>query len=142
MIEKEPAMSESTPLRILYVEDELNIRLVGQFALEEVGHLVVEPCASGREALAKAAPFRPDVVLLDVMMPGMDGVATFKALRELPATASVPVVFMTAKVQPQEVEGYRKLGAAGVIAKPFDPMTVSDEVRSLLERAQAAGSHA
>jgi two-component system, OmpR family, response regulator len=125
-----------TNARILYVEDEASIRMVGQFALEEVGQLVVEPCSSGQEALARAAGFKPDVVLLDVMMPGMDGVATFKALKERPDMAPVPVIFMTAKVQPQEVEGYRKLGAVAVIAKPFDPLTLSDEVKAILKRSR------
>lgn len=132
-------MNSVAAARVLYVEDEINIRTVGQFALEEVGSMVVEPCSSGREALDKCAGFRPDVVLLDVMMPGLDGVATFKALRERPETASVPVIFMTAKVQPQEVEGYRKLGAVAVIAKPFDPLTLPDEVREILERVQGGG---
>jgi CheY-like chemotaxis protein len=139
MIEEDEAMDDARPLRILYVEDEINIRLVGQFALEEVGRLLVEPCASGGEALDKAPGFAPDVVLLDVMMPGMDGVATFKALKERPETASVPVIFMTAKVQPQEVQAYRRLGAVAVIAKPFDPMTLSDEVKAICAVAAGGG---
>lgn len=131
-------MSDPEALRVLYIEDEDNIRTVGQFALEEVGGMVVEPCPSGRSALEQGPGFRADVILLDVMMPGMDGVATFKALREHPATAAVPVIFMTAKVQPQEVEAYLRMGAVSVIAKPFDPISLSDEVRAILERVQAA----
>ena len=129
-------MSEGALNRILYVEDEVNIRTVGLFSLVEVGGLTVEPAASGTEALEKAAGFAPDLILLDVMMPGMDGIATFKAFRAREDTAQVPVIFMTAKVQPNEVEDYMKLGAIAVVAKPFDPVTLPDEVKAIwAERA-------
>jgi len=78
--------------------------------------------------------FAPDLILLDVIMPGMDGLATLEALRRLPPSLETPVVFMTAKVQAQEVARYRQLGAADVIAKPFDPMTLSDSVRAIWRR--------
>ena len=130
-------MSDTTVNRVLYVEDEANIRAVGLFSLAEVGGFTVEPAESGQDALAKAGPFEPDVILLDVMMPGMDGIATFKALRARPDTARVPVIFMTAKVQPHEVQGYKELGAIAVIAKPFDPVTLPDEVRALWSRHAA-----
>ena len=133
-------MSGGDLKRVLYVEDEVNIRTVGRFALEEVGGLTVETAESGQEALDKAARFSPDVVLLDVMMPGMDGIATYRALRELEATSRVPIIFMTAKVQPQEVESYKRLGALAVIAKPFDPLTLPDEVRSHWERSAGEGA--
>lgn len=126
--------------RVLYVEDEPNIRTVGRFALEEVGGMTVETAASGQEALEKARLFSPDVVLLDVMMPGMDGVETFRALRSQEATACVPIIFMTAKVQPQEVASYKTLGALAVIAKPFDPLTLPDEVRTLWAGYKEEGS--
>lgn len=129
-------MNRAALQRVLYVEDEVNIRAVGRFALEEVGGLTVETAASGQEALDKAAAFSPEVVLLDVMMPGMDGIATFQALRRMEATARVPIIFMTAKVQPQEVERYKRLGARAVIAKPFDPLTLPDEVRALWEKGE------
>ena len=119
--------------RILYVEDEADIRQVAQLALEAVGGFTVKLCASGEEAINEAAAFAPDMILLDVMMPGMDGPSTLAALREQPALATVPVAFMTAKVQPNEVEHYRFLGARDVIAKPFDPMTLAEQVRTVWE---------
>ena len=117
--------------RILYVEDEPDIQAVAKMALEMVGGFTVRICSSGEEALGVAADFAPDLILLDVMMPGMDGPSTLKALRNLPSLAKIPVAFMTAKVQPQEVEQYRSLGALDVIAKPFDPMTLADQVREI-----------
>ena len=119
----------SKPLaRILYVEDEPDIRAIAQMALEAVGGFTVIACASGSEALANAPGASADLLLLDVMMPGMDGPSTLKALRELPATAHTPVIFMTAKVQAAEVAQYRELGAIDVIHKPFDPMELSAQI--------------
>ncbi len=92
--------------RILYVEDEPDIQAVAKLALEMVGGFTVKVCSSGEEALREAAAFAPDMILLDVMMPGMDGPSTLKALRELPSLAELPVAFMTAKVQPAEVAHY------------------------------------
>ena len=117
--------------RILYVEDEPDIQAVAAMALEMVGGFQVKVCSSGEEALQEVRSFAPDLILLDVMMPGMDGPGTLRALRAMPAAAQVPVAFMTAKVQPEEVEHYRALGALDVIAKPFDPMTLSNRVRDI-----------
>jgi two-component system OmpR family response regulator len=117
--------------RILFVEDDPDIQTVAKMALEALGGFIVLACSSGAEALAEVDGFAPDLVLLDVMMPGMDGPTTLIALRALPAAQAVPVIFMTAKVQAQEVSRYRSLGAEGVIAKPFDPMALSDRVRSI-----------
>ncbi|HQS31999.1 MAG: hypothetical protein B7X59_07210 [Polaromonas sp. 39-63-203] len=117
--------------RILYVEDEPDIRLIAQMALEAVGGLTVIVCASGPEALRAAPASRADLLLLDVMMPGMDGPSTLKALRELPATADTPVIFMTAKVQAAEVAAYKALGAIDVIPKPFDPMELSAQIQRI-----------
>jgi len=114
--------------RILYVEDEPDIRAVAQMALEAVGGFTVIACPSGSEALAAAPTAQADLLLLDVMMPGMDGPSTLKALRALPATAGTPVIFMTAKVQAAEVAQYRELGAIDVIHKPFDPMELSAQI--------------
>ena len=95
-------------IRILYVEDEPDIQTVARLALEMLGGFAVEICSSGKEALERAPKFQPQFILLDVMMPGMDGPSTLKKLRELPQTASTPVVFMTAKVQPDEIAQYRR----------------------------------
>ena len=124
----------SKPLaRILYVEDESDIRAIAQMALEAVGGFTVIACASGSEALATAPSANADLLLLDVMMPGMDGPSTLKALRELPATANTPVIFMTAKVQAAEVAQYRELGAIDVIHKPFDPMELAAQINRIWE---------
>jgi len=119
--------------RILYVEDEPDIRAIAQMALEAVGGFTVIACASGSEALARAPGAGADLLLLDVMMPGMDGPSTLKALRELPSTANTPVIFMTAKVQAAEVAQYRELGAIDVIHKPFDPMELSAQINRIWE---------
>lgn len=121
----------STLQRILYVEDEPDIQAVAKLALEMVGGFTVKICSSGDEALREAAAFAPDMILLDVMMPGIDGPATLKGLREQPALSQVPVAFMTAKVQANEINQYKSLGALDVIAKPFDPMTLADRVRAI-----------
>jgi len=127
-------MAEGTLSRILYVEDEPDIREVARFALEYSGEYEVRICESGAEALEVVDDFQPDIVLLDVMMPGMDGLATMEELRKRPGTASVPIVFMTAKVQSAEVSRYLALGAASVIPKPFDPRTLGTTVREIWEK--------
>jgi CheY-like chemotaxis protein len=121
--------------RILYVEDEPDIQAVAKLALEMVGGFTVKICSSGAEALREVEAFAPDMILLDVMMPGMDGPSTLKALRELPSQATTPVAFMTAKVQAHEVANYKALGARDVIPKPFDPMKLADQVRAVWESA-------
>ncbi|RMF16133.1 MAG: response regulator [Gammaproteobacteria bacterium] len=123
--------------RILYVEDEPDIRAVAEMALETLGGYEVILCASGEEGVQRAAQERPDFILLDVMMPGMDGIATFEAIRQQPGCQDIPIAFMTAKVQPHEQARFLAMGAVGVIAKPFDPMSLSDQVRTLWEQAHA-----
>jgi CheY-like chemotaxis protein len=128
-------MMSNKPLnKVLYVEDEPDIQTVALMALETIGELTVKACSSGQEAVEAAPAFEPDLVILDVMMPGMDGPATMEALRKLPVTADVPMIFMTAKVQAHEVERYRAMGAVDVVAKPFDPISLADQVREIWER--------
>ncbi len=117
--------------RILYVEDDPDIRTISVMVLESMEGFTLEVCSSGAEALARGPRFKPQLVLLDVMMPDMDGPETLAALRRFPELAETPVVFMTAKVQPQEIETYRRLGAVGVIAKPFDPMGLGAQLRQI-----------
>jgi len=97
--------------KILYVEDETDIQSIARLALETVGGLELKVCSSGQEAVEGAADYGPDLILLDVMMPGMDGPTTLEKLRDIPELADCPVVFMTAKVQPHEVESYMEIGA-------------------------------
>jgi two-component system OmpR family response regulator len=121
----------SPPLRrILFVEDDPDIQVIATMALESLGGFSVLACGSGSEALSRFGEFAPELVLLDVMMPGMDGPATLLALRRLPS-GGVPVVFMTARVQAHEIAQYREMGAVDVIAKPFDPMTLAATVQTI-----------
>lgn len=114
---------------ILYAEDECDIRDVAQIALEDVGGFTVRYCVDGREALNAAKELVPDLLLLDVMMPEMDGPATLRELRKLPEFSTIPAIFMTAKIQTNEILEYKSLGVIDVIAKPFDPMTLADTIR-------------
>jgi two-component system, OmpR family, response regulator len=125
------------PNRILYVEDEPDIRTIAEIALEVVGGFTVTSFAGGQDAVAGAARVRPDLLLLDMMMPGMDGLSTLQALRQLPETANTPVIFMTAKVQTAEINNYKAAGALDVIAKPFDPMALPGLIRSIWARRHA-----
>ncbi|HLM46575.1 MAG TPA: response regulator [Myxococcaceae bacterium] len=121
--------------KVLLVDDEDDIRTIGQLSLSRVGGWQTVLASSGADAVSKAAAEAPDLILLDVMMPGMDGPTTLGKLRAQEATAKTPVIFMTAKIQKQEVARYLELGAVGVIGKPFDPMTLPAEIKRLLPPA-------
>jgi len=127
-------MNERTLERIMYVDDELDIRKVAKISLELVGKFELCLCGSGREAITRAEQFKPDLILLDVMMPEMDGPTTLAALREIKAFASTPVVFVTAKAQPAEIRRYREIGAVDVFTKPFQPMQLPNQLRDLWQR--------
>jgi CheY-like chemotaxis protein len=118
--------------RILVVDDEPDIREVATLSLEAVGGHEVVTAASGREGLARAAEQRPDAILLDVMMPDLDGPATVELLRAGAATRDIPVVFLTAKVQASDRRCFEDLGIAAVLAKPFDPMTLARDLGRVL----------
>jgi CheY-like chemotaxis protein len=118
--------------RILIVDDEDDIREVAQMSLEMVAGWEVIPARSGDEGVRLATEHRPDAILLDVMMPGMDGPATARLLREAPETAAIPVILLTAKVQPADRRRLEGLGVEGVLAKPFDPMELANQVSALL----------
>ena len=121
-----------TPPQILIIDDENDIREVAQMGLELVSGWRVETAASGPDGASQAAADAPDAILLDVMMPEMDGPATLRLLQSDPATASIPVVFLTARAQASDIEWLTGLGANGVISKPFDPVTLADDVARLL----------
>lgn len=123
--------------RIVYVEDDIDIQAVARMALEVVGGFTVGIFSSGQEAIEGVAAFSPDIILLDVMMPGMNGPEVLKKLREQPLLKEIPVIFMTAKVQSKEVDFYKSLGALDVIAKPFDPMLLPDQLKSIWSRKYA-----
>ena len=117
---------------VLLVDDDPNIRTIAQMSLSVVGGLTVTLVSSGAEALSVAARLMPDVILLDVMMPEMDGPATLHALRQEPSLTRVPVIFLTGEAQSAEHARLLSLGAQGVIPKPFDPMTIADQIRSIV----------
>jgi CheY-like chemotaxis protein len=119
--------------RVIYVDDESDIREVASMALELDAALEVRTCAGGQEALEVARSWKPNLILLDVMMPGMDGPMTLEELRRDAITQNIPVVFITARTQARDVERFLQLGAAGVIAKPFDPMALAEDVRKYLQ---------
>jgi two-component system OmpR family response regulator len=119
--------------RVLLVDDDKDLLRIAQLSLSKVGKWSVHMATCGTEALKVAQEVHPDVIILDVMMPGMDGLATLAKLREIPATATIPVIFLTAKVQLHEVDEYLKQGACGLIIKPFDPMTLPEEIKRILK---------
>lgn len=121
---------------VIYADDEPDIREIAALALGLDGSLVVYTCDSGEAALAAALEHGADLLLLDVMMPGLDGPATLARFRERPELAMIPVVFVTAKTLPAELQRFRALGAADVISKPFDPMRLLEQVRMIWERLQ------
>ncbi len=132
--EREIAVTELK--RIMHVEDDPSIQAVAKVALEVVGGFTVETCSGGEEALKNFHAFAPQLILLDVMMPGMDGPSTLKKMQSDFDLSAIPVVFMTAKVQANEIESYKALGAADVVVKPFDPMTLSDQIREIWQKLQ------
>ena len=122
----------SRPLTsLLYVDDDADIREIVEMSLGLDGSLRVTSSSGGEHSLNTMRSERPDLVVLDVMMPGMDGPAILLRMRADPELAHIPVIFMTAKADPQEVARFRDLSAIGVIAKPFDPMALGGQVRAL-----------
>jgi two-component system, OmpR family, response regulator len=126
-------MSSQGLRTVLYVDDEPDIREIVQLALGLVESLDVHVCESGERALRVLPDITPDLVLLDVMMPGTDGPTTLQRMRADPRFANIPVVFVTAKAMPAEVARFRELGAAAVIAKPFDPMQFGQQIVAIWE---------
>jgi CheY-like chemotaxis protein len=122
-----------TSYRILHVDDEPDIREIVDMSLGLSAEFEVRACACGPDAIEAAAEWSPFLILLDVMMPGMDGPTTLAHLRRDPRTADIPVLFMTARAQEREVQQLIALGAQGVISKPFDPMTLAFQVRNHLQ---------
>lgn len=122
---------------VLYVDDEADIREVVELSLGLVEGLRIHTCDSGESALRELATIQPDIVLLDVMMPGIDGPTTLTRMRALPQFSHIPVIFMTAKAMPPEVARFRELGAVAVIAKPFDPMTLGEQLLRIWESVGA-----
>lgn len=120
-------------MKILIIDDEADIRLIAKASLSRIGGMEVIDADNGAEGVRRAAEEMPDAILLDVMMPLMDGPATLSALRGNAATAAIPVIFLTAKAMRSEIERLQALGAAGVLTKPFDPLTLPEQLRRILQ---------
>lgn len=116
--------------KILYVEDEPDIQIIARVALEKVGGFELCVCSSGAEALEKVVSFNPDLFLLDVMMPDMDGPATLLELRKIPSLTNTPVIFMTGQIEAEEIAFLKSLNVADVITKPFDPLGLANKIRN------------
>lgn len=121
--------------RVLLVDDDPDVRHIGALSLARVGGWTVLEADSGLRALEILEDTQPDLILLDVMMPELDGVATFERIRANSDLDAIPIIFLTAKVQRHEVTRYMDLGALGVIAKPFDPLSLPDQVRKILDES-------
>ncbi len=118
--------------RLLIIDDDHDIREVAKLSLEMVGGYEVIMAASGYDGLVKAKDTQPDAILLDVMIPDMDGPETFRRLQQEPATRHIPVILLTAKVQVADRQGLLDLGVRGLLAKPFDPLQLSNQIAALL----------
>jgi CheY-like chemotaxis protein len=123
--------------RVMCVEDDPDIRMILEFSLQRLGGYELCLCAGGLEALGKVAAFAPQLVLLDVMMPGLSGPQTLERLRVLDTMRGVPMVFLTAKAMRDEVEELLEHGATGIIVKPFDPVTLPRDIRIYWEHGRA-----
>lgn len=121
-----------SPKHILLVDDDHDIREVAALSLEEIGGWRVSSASGGGEGIAMACAERPDAILLDVMMPDVDGPATFRRLQADPGTRDIPVILLTAKAQTADHLSFASLGVAGTLTKPFDPMTLSDQIADIL----------
>lgn len=126
--------------KILYIEDDHDIQQVTNL-LFEINAYDVCACYSGKEAINKASHFNPDLILLDVMMPEMDGIETYARLKQIDEIKPKPVIFMTAKVQKEEIERYLSIGAIGVIQKPFDPMLLLDQIENFYKNFHEEYDH-
>jgi two-component system, OmpR family, alkaline phosphatase synthesis response regulator PhoP len=118
--------------RILIIDDEPDIREATQLCLEIAKGWEVFTAESSQEGIKKAVAEQPDAVLLDVMMPGVDGLATFEELRAHPATKHIPVILLTAKAQVADRQRFTQFSIAGIITKPYDPMTLADQIAAML----------
>ena len=122
-------------IKLLHVEDDADIRQIAKLSLELSGEFEIVQSKSGPDAIAQLDSFSPDVILLDMMMPGMTGKETLMHIREMPAFAQTPAVFMTARAQTSELDELRAIGAADVISKPFDPMELSGQIKQAMARS-------
>ena len=124
-------MTKKSLDKILYVEDDADIAEVTIMTMQELGNFNVKHCISGKKCIEEVVKFDPDLIILDMMMPDMDGIETLHQLKTIEIVKDIPVIFMTAKMQNHERQSYLNEGAIGVIMKPFDPMKLCDEIRKI-----------
>lgn len=120
----------------MYVDDDPDILKIARLSLEKKGNYKVLSCESGIEALHEVEGFQPDLIILDVVMPDMDGIKTLRELQKNPETKKIPVFFMTSRLHPDELDFYERLGIAGILEKPFHPLTLSDQVKMLWNKLE------
>ncbi len=123
---------------ILYVEDDMHVRTTAKLVMEVIGKFDVRECSSGREALLAARDFQPDLILLDVLMPELDGINTLAMLRRMPHLADVPALFVTGLTSEADIARYMEAGAIGVIPKPVMPMRLTGQLNSMWSKHEAA----
>jgi two-component system, OmpR family, response regulator len=129
----------SAPKSVVYVDDDDDIRQIASLALSLDAKMSVQTFCSGEDALAMLPRMMPEFILLDVMMPGLDGPSTLARIRAHPLLANIPVAFITAKTMPAEVARYKEMGAVGVIPKPFDPMRLAGQVAEMWRASMPRG---
>lgn len=117
--------------RILYAEDEPDVQTVVEITIQTMSNYEIKVCSNGKLLLDCVEEYNPDLILLDVMMPEMDGPTTFKHLKQDEKTKNIPVIFMTAKAQTHEVETFKQSGAIGIVTKPFDPLILCTEIEKI-----------
>ena len=127
----QPKVKDEPFSRLLYIEDDEDIQKIAKIALESIGKFELKMSNNGLRGIDDARTFKPQLILLDAMMPEMDGPGTIKRLKQDPDLKDIPVIFVTARVQPEERKEYTDLGAIDVIAKPFDPMNLSNQIRTI-----------
>ena len=130
-------MDKKPLTKMIVVDDDEDVLTIAKYCLESLKGVNIKYLTSGEETLKEALTFRPDLILLDVMMPKMDGITTLKTMKMVPNLANIPVIFFTAKVQKEELAQYLKLGVIETIIKPFDPLTLSDTILKIWDRYQA-----
>jgi two-component system, OmpR family, response regulator len=129
-------MGKKSLSKMLFVDDDEDVLTIAKYCLKNLTGISVKYLRSGEEAIREALDFQPDLILLDVMMPKMDGIATIKAMKLMPKIAHIPVIFFTAKAQKEEISNYLKLGVIDVITKPFDPITLGSDILNIWDKYQ------
>ena len=120
--------------KLIIIDDDPDILQIAKYSLEDMKGVSIKYCDSGQEGIKEALFFLPDLILVDVMMPNMDGIAFIKVMRLIPILSKIPVAFLTAKIQKEDLEQYYAMGIKEVITKPFDPITFPAEIQKLWDK--------